>query len=476
MISSSLYSSKRQSPVFFKHFFSNVRCFKCERNSKEFTFGNFHVVVFFIRPSSPLDNVSFFTHKTNINNNYNSYNNNNNTINNNHKKSKGWSPHVRQKSTTVNFTAEELRAFKARRAAQENLLSSTGELRSEMSSQDSSPSSSPLRPLTRAFSMGEPFHFINGEEKISTEIGYSESKLDSTLTSGSVDISSGHDGPITAHPAQVTEEIPAEPEKCLPADTLSASMISLEESTLPSSLTSMTFAQRQSPTVLSDVSSSVTSSTSSLASTLSSSSSTLVSSSSSSSSTSCKTMSSSVPKSYFNRLDYKKVLSSIGTCPSMSLPHLSPEETADRANIIVLTYGRTPKAEILTCDKLSMEFVQMGKWDSKLKALLAPAPPYKCMGSYMDGIFALEIRKDLLCASHAQHPDVHSVNLKQRNDGKASQTTNFSGFSSGESKGTSLSSLPVAEVNQRESSKNTCADSNLNSKKVKWFLSGGTNK
>ena len=37
---------------------------------------------------------------------------------------------------------------------------------------------------------------------------------------------------------------------------------------------------------------------------------------------------------------------------------------------------------------------------------LAPDAGYQSAGTYMEGVFALELRRDLLCHSHAQHPDL----------------------------------------------------------------------
>lgn len=39
-----------------------------------------------------------------------------------------------------------------------------------------------------------------------------------------------------------------------------------------------------------------------------------------------------------------------------------------------------------------------------------PRPPYKSMANYMDGVFTLEMRKDLLKDNHANHPDFVSQN------------------------------------------------------------------
>ena len=64
----------------------------------------------------PLDN------ENHVNNNHNSNSTNNNHIN------VGWPGHARQISTTVNFTSEELRAFRSRKAAGENYFQTTNRI------------------------------------------------------------------------------------------------------------------------------------------------------------------------------------------------------------------------------------------------------------------------------------------------------------------------------------------------------------
>ncbi|KAK3866783.1 hypothetical protein Pcinc_027696 [Petrolisthes cinctipes] len=90
------------------------------------------------------------------------------------------------------------------------------------------------------------------------------------------------------------------------------------------------------------------------------------------------------------------------TSPSMS----SPKTPVDNASIIVLGYGRTPYQEELDCDRLSQDYVPQFTMDTKLQALLAPGPEHKTAAHYMQGVFSLELRRDFISSTHANHPDV----------------------------------------------------------------------
>lgn len=76
---------------------------------------------------------------------------------------------------------------------------------------------------------------------------------------------------------------------------------------------------------------------------------------------------------------------------------------------MVLSYGRTRNQEEIECEQLSKDYVPHLMLDSKLRSLLAPGPEHKTAAYYMQGVFTLELRKDLINSTHAHHPDLSNI-------------------------------------------------------------------
>lgn len=72
-------------------------------------------------------------------------------------------------------------------------------------------------------------------------------------------------------------------------------------------------------------------------------------------------------------------------------------------------YGRTRYQEEIDCDQLSKDYAPHLLLDTKLRALLAPGPEHKTAAYYMQGVFTLELRKDLINSTHAHHPDLSNL-------------------------------------------------------------------
>lgn len=199
-----------------------------------------------------------------------------------------------------------------------------------------------------------------------------------------------HDGPVTAHPATVTEEPSPRPllstpkAPSSPKSPLSTKSLSSKSSLSPTPL---------SPTSpLSPTTSKAPTFPSSSASTTAFSTTTTTVSSTSSSSSTSSTVTNSTP-------------SFPVTSPSMS----PTSSSADKSNIVVLGYGRTRYQEEIDCDQLSKDYAPHLLLDTKLRALLAPGPEHKTAAYYMQGVFTLELRKDLINSTHAHHPDLSNL-------------------------------------------------------------------
>ena len=274
-----------------------------------------------------------------------------------------WTPHIRQLSTTVNFTTEELKAFKSRKKSQESVECLPEYVPNEDISMSQEPfSGRALSGISRTASLGQTLHqgndetYVNNKEKDSCDTQANETlsgfKDDSVVVndlnetpencplldcsspedSGSSDahlISSpesssclSHDGPITAHPATVTEEYsssssnPGSPESDHNKVNISCPTSYVPTTPLVSSVSTPNIS------TLGDYSISGTT--------------------------------------------YHRTLSGTGTCPSMTSSLLSSED----GNIIVLGYGRTPNSAEISCNKLGEEFVKTNNVDNKLLALL----------------------------------------------------------------------------------------------------------
>ncbi|XP_071548417.1 uncharacterized protein [Panulirus ornatus] len=208
-----------------------------------------------------------------------------------------------------------------------------------------------------------------------------------------------HDGPVTAHPATVTEEASVSVVSDSPKSPLTPKSPSSPKSPLSTkSLSPLTPLSSKSP-----LSPKVSLSPASPQSPITDKAPTFSSSTPTTTTPSMST-SSSFPI----------------TSPSMS----PPTEPIDHSNIVVLGYGRTPYQEEIECDQLSKDYVPQFSMDMKLRALLAPGPEHKTAAHYMEGVFNLELRKDFISSTHAHHPDLSRLRSRKNTDPTAQPITN----------------------------------------------------
>ncbi|XP_064118240.1 PHD finger protein rhinoceros-like isoform X4 [Macrobrachium nipponense] len=230
-----------------------------------------------------------------------------------------------------------------------------------------------------------------------------------------------HDGPITAHPATVTEEVSPGPPPPLTISNKSLTTKSPPSPKSPLASKSLTPVSPLSP--MSPFSSkSPVSSTSPVLSPTSSKMCAFPSVSNSNNS-SVSNNPSSTTLAVTSSLDTTTTATTTLSYPITS-PSMSPATLPVDHSIIVLSYGRTRYQEEIDCDLLSKDYGPQLTVDSKLLALLAPGPEYKTAAHYMQGVFSLELRKDFISSTHAQHPDLSHIHQNSAMPPNTSTATN----------------------------------------------------
>ncbi|XP_066966120.1 protein Shroom-like isoform X4 [Macrobrachium rosenbergii] len=231
-----------------------------------------------------------------------------------------------------------------------------------------------------------------------------------------------HDGPITAHPATVTEEVSPAPPPPLTISNKSLTTKSPPSPKSPLASKSLTPVSPLSPKSPFSSKSPVSSSTSPVLSPTSSKMCAFPSVSNCNNS-SVSNNSSPTSLAVTSSLDTTTTATTTLSYPITS-PSMSPATLPVDHSIIVLSYGRTRYQEEIDCDQLSKDYGPQLTVDSKLLALLAPGPEYKTAAHYMQGVFSLELRKDFISSTHAQHPDLSHIHQNSAMPPNTSTATN----------------------------------------------------
>ncbi|XP_068248628.1 protein Shroom3-like isoform X2 [Palaemon carinicauda] len=232
-----------------------------------------------------------------------------------------------------------------------------------------------------------------------------------------------HDGPITAHPATVTEEVSPGPP---PPLTISNKPLTTKSPPSPKSPLASKSLMPVSPLSPNNTSFSSKSPVSSSTSPVVSPTSSKMCAFPSISHTNSSSVSNTSPSTSLmvtSSLDATTTATTTLSYPITS-PSMSPATLPVDHNIIVLGYGRTRYQEEIDCDQLSKDYMPQLTVDSKLLALLAPGPEYKTAAHYMQGVFSLELRKDLISSTHAQHPDLSHIHQNSAMPPNTSTATN----------------------------------------------------